>query len=72
MVATVAIFSFITHWNDFMGPLIYLEDMNLRPLALGLQSFQGAYTTEWHWLMAASTTMVVPVIILLRRRTRVS
>jgi len=64
VVATVAIFSFITHWNDFMGPLIYLEDMNLRPLALGLQSFQGAYTTEWHWLMAASTTMVVPVIIL--------
>ncbi len=64
VVTTVGIFSFMIAWNDFMGPLIYIQKMNLRPLALGLQSFQGAFTTEWHWLMAASTTMVVPVIFL--------
>jgi len=64
VVATVGIFSFIMHWNDFLGPLLYLHKMSLRPLALGLQSFQGAYTTDWHWLMAASTTMVVPMIVL--------
>ncbi len=64
VITTVGIFSFLVGWNDFMGPLIYIQKMNLRPLALGLQSFQGAFTTEWHWLMAASTTMVVPVIIL--------
>lgn len=64
VVTTVAIFSFIIHWNDFMGPLLYLHDMKLRPLALGLQSFQGAYATEWHWMMAASSVMVVPIIIL--------
>ncbi len=64
VVTTVAVFSFILHWNDFMGPLLYLHKMSLRPLALGLQSFQGAYVTDWHWLMAASTTMVVPMIVL--------
>jgi multiple sugar transport system permease protein len=63
-VTTVGIFSFILHWNDFQGPLLYLHKMSLRPLALGLQSFQGAYSTDWHWLMAASTTMVVPMIFL--------
>lgn len=64
VVTTVAIFSFILHWNDFQGPLLYLHKMSLRPLALGLQSFQGANQTDWHWLMAASTTVVVPMIIL--------
>jgi multiple sugar transport system permease protein len=64
VVATVAIFSFIVHWNDFMGPLLYLHDLELQTLALGLQSFRGAYSTEWHWLMATSSVMVVPLIIL--------
>jgi multiple sugar transport system permease protein len=64
VVTTVAIFSFIIHWNDFMGPLLYLHDLELQTLALGLQSFRGAYSTEWHWLMATSSVMVVPLIIL--------
>jgi multiple sugar transport system permease protein len=64
VVTTVAIFSFIIHWNDFMGPLLYLHDLELQTLALGLQSFRGAYETEWHWLMATSSVMVLPLIIL--------
>ena len=64
VIATIAIFSFLTAWNDFQGPLLYLQKLHLRPLALGLLSFKGTFSTEWHWLMAASTTMVVPVIIL--------
>ena len=64
VIITVAIFSFLTGWNDFQGPLIYIQKMQLRPLALGLMSFRGTFSTDWHWLMAASATMVVPVIIL--------
>jgi multiple sugar transport system permease protein len=64
VITTVAIFSFIIHWNDFMGPLLYLHDLDLQTLALGIQTFRGAYDTEWHWLMAVSTVMVIPIIIL--------
>lgn len=64
VIATVAVFSFMTGWNDFQGPLIYISKLQLRPLALGLISFRGSYSTDWHWMMAASATMVIPVIIL--------
>ena len=64
VIATVAIFSFIIHWNDFMGPLLYLHELELQTLALGLQRFRGAYDTEWHWLMATSSVMVAPIIVL--------
>jgi multiple sugar transport system permease protein len=63
-LATVAIFSFMTHWNDFMGPLIYLSDPNKRTLALALWAFQGQYTTDWHLLMAASTVVMLPLLVL--------
>ena len=42
-LATVAIFSFMAHWNDFLGPLIYLSSPAKRTLALGLYAFQGQY-----------------------------
>lgn len=63
-LATVAIFSFMTHWNDFLGPLIYLSDPDKRTLALALWSFQGQYSTDWHLLMAASTVVMLPLLIL--------
>jgi len=64
VITTVGIFSFIIHWSDFMGPLLYLHEMERQTLALGIQTFRGAYDTEWHWLMAASSVMVIPIIIL--------
>jgi multiple sugar transport system permease protein len=63
-LATVAIFSFMYHWNDFMGPLIYLADPNKRTLALALWAFQGQYSTDWHLLMAASTVVMLPLLLL--------
>jgi ABC-type glycerol-3-phosphate transport system permease component len=63
-LATVAIFTFLNAWNDFMGPLIYLTSPNKRTLSLGLAAFRDLYTTQWHYLMAASTVVIVPVIIL--------
>ncbi|MEN6371951.1 MAG: carbohydrate ABC transporter permease [Armatimonadota bacterium] len=63
-LAAVAIFAFMTHWNDFMGPLIYLSDPSKRTLALALWAFQGQYTTDWHLLMAASTVVMFPLLVL--------
>jgi ABC-type glycerol-3-phosphate transport system permease component len=63
IVATIAVFSFIAHWNDFLSPLIYLNSSEKFTLALGLRFFQGTYNTDMHLLMAASTLVLIPVII---------
>jgi multiple sugar transport system permease protein len=59
----VGLFTFLGTWNDFFGPLIYLNDEELYTLALGLQQFQGAYNAEWSLLMAASAVVILPCII---------
>jgi multiple sugar transport system permease protein len=64
IVATIAVFSFIAHWNEFMGPLIYLNSPEKMTLALGLRTFQSAYTSYLHLLMAAATLALIPVIVL--------
>jgi ABC-type glycerol-3-phosphate transport system permease component len=63
---TVMIFSFLWMWNDFMGPLIYLHDIEKYTLAIGLNLFRGMYITKTPWgpLMAASTLMTFPIILL--------
>ena len=63
-LATVVIFSIINHWNEFVLPLIYLHSTDNWTMAIGLQGFSDLYSTQWHWLMAASTVMVLPLIIL--------
>ena len=61
-LATVAIFSFMGAWNEFVGPLVYLSDERLFPLALGLNQFRQEQGGEWAWMMAASTLMMLPVL----------
>jgi multiple sugar transport system permease protein len=52
-------------WNDFLGPLVFLQEPSQYTLALGLQAFQSQLGgTEWHLLMAASTLVCVPVVVL--------
>jgi multiple sugar transport system permease protein len=63
-LAAVAVFSFIRHWNDFFGPLIYLNDESKMTLAVGLQLFRGQYETEIQYLMAGSVLMVLPIIVI--------
>lgn len=60
---TVAIFSALGVWNDFLGPLIYLNDSRKFTLALGLMAFTGEYTSQWQLLMAASTMVVAPAVL---------
>ncbi len=61
-LATVVIFGFLNSWNNFLGPLIYLNSSTLYTLALGLAQYQQEHTTAWQMLMAASVTMTLPVI----------
>lgn len=60
----VGIFAALNSWNDFLGPLIYLNDSRQFTLALGLAEFTGLYSSQWHLLMAASTVVILPVIVL--------
>lgn len=62
----VAILSFQGAWNDFMGPLIYLNDAKLHTLALGLYQFRGmpGQGSLFNELMAASVIMVLPMLII--------
>jgi multiple sugar transport system permease protein len=69
-LATLAIFSFLGYWNDFMGPLIYLHSTENRTLALGLYSFSSVYGTQWHLLMAASLVAITPILIVFFRCQR--
>lgn len=63
-LATVAIFSFNGAWNDFLGPLLYVNDENLYTLQIGLQVFKEQASTQWNYLMAGSLLVLLPVIIL--------
>ncbi len=63
-LAAVGIFTFMGTWNEFMGPLIYLSDQRLFPLALGLFDFRAQHGGDFGILMAASTIMVLPVVVL--------
>ena len=63
-LATVAVFTFLNGWNDFLGPLLYLRSDYNFTVAIGLATFRGVMRTEWNLLMAASTAMILPVILL--------
>jgi multiple sugar transport system permease protein len=64
-LSVVALFTLLGTWNDFLGPLIYLTDQRDFTLALALQSLQQkSALTDWHYLMAASTLVILPVIAL--------
>ncbi|HEY64283.1 MAG TPA: carbohydrate ABC transporter permease [Caldilineae bacterium] len=62
-LTTLAIFQFQWTWNDFLGPLIYISSQSKKTIALGLQDFYKTHTVEWQQLMAASTLMVLPVML---------
>lgn len=63
-LTTVVIFSFISHWDDFMGPLIYLHSMDKYTVSIGLRMFQDLYGAQLDLLMAASLIHILPCIIL--------
>ena len=63
-LATVGLFTFLATWGDFLGPLIYLNRVEQYTVSLGLTFFRGEYTSQFGPLMAASTIMLIPVVVL--------
>jgi len=64
VTAVVVIFNFIATWNNFIIPLIYtLSTPDLRNLAVGLLSFQGAYSFDWTGFAAGTVIAIIPVLI---------
>ena len=65
---TVAVFTFIGTWNDFFGPLIYINSTSNATLTLGLSMLKsqivGTGMTQWHLLMAAAVLVMVPNVVL--------
>lgn len=59
----VGMFSFMGSWNDFLGPLLYLNSTEKYTVSMGLRMFQGMYNAEWHLMMAASTIALLPVVV---------
>lgn len=62
-LAALTIMTFMGSWNNFMGPLIYINSPEKMPLAYALQLFQGAHGAEYGLLMAASTMVMLPVLL---------
>jgi ABC-type glycerol-3-phosphate transport system permease component len=65
-LAAIAIFTFQNVWEDFMGPLLYLQRENLYTLQLGLRQFEFAAggAPAWNWMMAASLAVMLPVVLI--------
>ncbi|MBS0197646.1 MAG: carbohydrate ABC transporter permease [Planctomycetes bacterium] len=64
-LAVVALFHFMYVWNDFLAPMVFVQHQDMFTLALGLQLYQSkAGNTPWNLLMAASTMVMAPVLLL--------
>jgi len=63
-LATLTIFTAVFVWNDFMGPLIYLNTQSLKTIQLGLRMFIMQYSANYALIMAASLVSLIPVTIL--------
>ena len=64
ILAVVFIFCFLNCWNDFLGPLIYVNDPEKYTVAVGLCLFKSEYKADWGMLMAATAIIVMPSIII--------
>ncbi|GAF96345.1 unnamed protein product, partial [marine sediment metagenome] len=61
---TVALFTFLFAWNDFMGPLIYVVDEARYTLSLGLAMFKGRFASRYGEMMSVSVLMTIPIVVL--------
>ncbi|RMH03398.1 MAG: carbohydrate ABC transporter permease [Planctomycetota bacterium] len=63
VIGTVAIFTFLATWNDFWAPLIYLNSEENQTLALALASFNQSYRVAVEWLMAGTSMVLAPCLL---------
>jgi multiple sugar transport system permease protein len=62
-LVTLGIFAFLFAWNEFLWPLVVINDPEMRTVQLGLAMFQGRYGTQWTLLMAGAVTATIPTIL---------
>lgn len=63
-LASLSIFTFVGTWNEFLWPLIIINETKMKTVTLGLSIFQGLYFTEWHLVMAATIIAISAPLIL--------
>jgi len=63
-LSTLTIFTFVSTWNDFLGPMIYLRTDTKKTVQLGLRMFISQYAAEYGLIMAASVVALIPVLII--------
>ncbi len=62
-LATLAAFTFVAQWNDFLWPLVVLKNRDLYTLQLGLASLQGVFGVNWRYISAASVISLIPTVL---------
>ncbi|WP_139345674.1 carbohydrate ABC transporter permease [Siminovitchia sp. FSL H7-0308] len=64
-LATIALFSFVSHWNDYFWPLVMTDSAEVRPLTLGIAMLrQTEGISNWHIIMAGNVVLVLPILII--------
>ncbi|MCB0111571.1 MAG: carbohydrate ABC transporter permease [Caldilineaceae bacterium] len=64
VLLVVAILHFMYTWNDFLGPLLYVDDASEYTLVIGLYAFRSRMALQWHLLTAAALAITLPLILL--------
>jgi multiple sugar transport system permease protein len=63
-IASLSLLTFVTTWNDYLGPLLYLRDPKIWTIQLGLQSFVSTYDAEFGLIMTGAVLSVLPIAII--------
>jgi len=64
-LATIALFSFVSHWNDYFWPLVMTDSTDVRPLTLGIAMLrQTEGISNWHIIMAGNVVLVIPILLI--------
>ncbi|HPH97564.1 MAG TPA: carbohydrate ABC transporter permease [Anaerolineaceae bacterium] len=63
-LAIIVVYTFLWTWNSFLDPLIYLNDINLFTVQVGLSMFKGMTGVEWNLFMAATLVVTLPILVL--------
>lgn len=64
VIGLVVVFSFLSHWNEYLWPLTVARSDEMYTIQIALASFQTQYNVEWPLLMAGATTAALPMILL--------
>jgi|SRR5690606_2198849 len=63
-LATIALFSFVSHWNDYFWPLVMTDSAAVRPLTIGISMLRETEgISNWHVIMAGNVILVVPILL---------